>query len=468
MAYIPALDGVRGVAVLGVLLLHFRFSGVPGGGIGVDIFFVLSGFLITRVLLAGYARGDPLAIFYWHRFVRLFPALLFLCAIYLAFGLIFLDKNQTWLDLESSLSYAANWTRAFVDGAPQYLGHTWSTAIEEQFYLLWPALLLLILRATNKNFCTLATLSLLAVVFVWRHTLLADGASFDRIYNGSDTRCDGLLLGCILGLSDGHAWFAKIRRVAALAVPISLAATLALYALIPWSPTSAPLINAVAAVLVLGASEPDNKTRFAFLLNNPAICFIGRISYSLYLWHYPIGLFLYYHLRLPFWKSATIGIPASFFFAILSYYLVERSCLRLRDKPGRAKIAVLGQITASLAVLSFISGITYFSYSDVAQWLNPKPFTVLDYGPKSVVEGSPFNVQPNGDSMLWILTSVRPGPGTSASIEDRPVKAFLSSIGLAIVVPQDIIERAGTWHVQIASRSGAPLGQPFQLTIVPK
>jgi peptidoglycan/LPS O-acetylase OafA/YrhL len=210
MAYIPALDGVRGVAVLGVLLLHFRFSGVPGGGIGVDIFFVLSGFLITRVLLAGYARGDPLAIFYSHRFVRLFPALLFLCAIYLAFGLIFLDKNQTWLDLESSLSYAANWTRAFVDGAPQYLGHTWSTAIEEQFYLLWPALLLLTLRATNKNFCTLATLSLLAVVFVWRHTLLADGASFDRIYNGSDTRCDGLLLGCILGLSDGHAWFAKM------------------------------------------------------------------------------------------------------------------------------------------------------------------------------------------------------------------------------------------------------------------
>jgi peptidoglycan/LPS O-acetylase OafA/YrhL len=151
MAYIPALDGVRGVAVLGVLLLHFRFSGVPGGGIGVDIFFVLSGFLITRVLLAGYARGDPLAIFYWHRFVRLFPALLFLCAIYLAFGLIFLDKNQTWLDLESSLSYAANWTRAFVDGAPQYLGHTWSTAIEEQFYLLWPALLLRVRPVINVS-----------------------------------------------------------------------------------------------------------------------------------------------------------------------------------------------------------------------------------------------------------------------------------------------------------------------------
>ena len=132
---------------------------------------MLSGFLITRVLLAGHDLGQPLAIFYWHRFVRLFPALLVLCAIYLAFGLAFLDKNQTWMDLGSSMSYSANWTSAFVQGCP-YLGHTWSLAIEEQFYLLWPSLLLLTLKATNRYICALATLCLFVAVPVWRHTFL--------------------------------------------------------------------------------------------------------------------------------------------------------------------------------------------------------------------------------------------------------------------------------------------------------
>ena len=103
-----------------------------------------------------------------------------------------------------------------------------------------------------------------------------------------------------MGLLDGHPGFARIRQVAAFALPVSLAGTLALFALIPWSPQTALLINAVAAVLVLGASEPDNKNRFAFLLTNQPIRFIGRISYSLYLWHYPILMVLFYHLRLPF------------------------------------------------------------------------------------------------------------------------------------------------------------------------
>ncbi len=169
LGYMPALDGLRGVAILLVLTFH-TVTGFTGGFLEFDLFFVLSGYLITGILLREKTLDRAALLeFYRRRALRLLPALLLVCLVYLAFAFLFLpDRARALKDVGITLTSVANWTRAFNLGIPVHLGHTWSLAIEDQFYLLWPLALAALLRFGGARTAFMASLAAILACMLWR------------------------------------------------------------------------------------------------------------------------------------------------------------------------------------------------------------------------------------------------------------------------------------------------------------
>lgn len=200
----PALTGLRGGAVLLVMLFHADVPMLRGGYIGVDIFFVLSGFLISSLLIEEFHASGTINIkhFYIRRLLRLAPAVLLLLAIFSLLSFLFLSperSSRNLIDALIALTYMSNWARAFSIHPPDYLGHTWSLSIEEQFYIFWPLTLVLFLRLSPRlSHVAVLILAIALASAGLRIFLLAEGASFFRLYNGLDTRADALMIGCAL------------------------------------------------------------------------------------------------------------------------------------------------------------------------------------------------------------------------------------------------------------------------------
>jgi peptidoglycan/LPS O-acetylase OafA/YrhL len=369
LAYVPELDGLRGVAILLVVGFH---AGVPGFGIGgylgVDLFFVLSGYLITSVILREIemtGRFDVLA-FYARRSLRLFPALLLVC-VALALAAPFLSNTrQIVADEIATLGYIANWTRAFGSGSPMYLGHAWSLAIEEQFYLIWPALLLVALSFRRKIAPVWVAVALAASVAVWRGYLAFNGAVPDRLYNGTDTRLDGLFIGCALALflsADGVKSYYP-RQVPRAARVAALLVFAALIAFMPWNTKPAFVAGYIAASLCAAViifccvSEQDSGLRR--IMRIPALVYVGKISYSLYLWHYPIFLIIWLHWGQSDRRIAWASIPLAFAFSALTYHSVEARCRRVRDSMSPADARAFGAVALMASVSAIVGASVFF------------------------------------------------------------------------------------------------------------
>jgi peptidoglycan/LPS O-acetylase OafA/YrhL len=208
LSHIAALNGLRGIAILSVMFFHATLSGAggprPSGGfLGVDIFFVLSGFLITALLLREWQQNGSIALraFYARRALRLLPALFALMAVILLLPGVFYSSVRPWRDALITTAYATNWVRAF-GGEIGFFGHTWSLTIEEQFYVIWPLLLLALLklRVGRRGILFLVVVGI-AVPAVLRVDLWDGPMSVKRLYYGLDTRFDSLLLGVWLRCS---------------------------------------------------------------------------------------------------------------------------------------------------------------------------------------------------------------------------------------------------------------------------
>lgn len=318
----PALDGLRGIAVLLVIGQHTRHDWFPQGGTaGVILFFTLSGYLITRQLLT---KPQTLMHFYERRARRLVPALV---PVFVAAPLIYLATNDhergpgVGGELLAAATYTTDVARVFSgDGWTGILGHTWTLAVEEQFYLVWPLLLGLALR---RRVPLSATLFLgFALLTVWR--LVAVGEfSYERVYFGPDTNAFALVGGCLLATlerSGQYGWLFGSRPFAWGGLSVIF-----LVALVPAASEEAVLLlaipAAVAAVAVIGGAADRG------LLMLRPLRYAGRISYGWYLWH---GLLVFVTLDgqplTPGQRMATV--PVSFLLAALSWHLVERRWLR--------------------------------------------------------------------------------------------------------------------------------------------
>ena len=329
----PALDGVRGLAILLVLYDHVRLPGLGAAGpAGVTVFFCLSGFLITALLLQEHAARTAidLVAFYRRRALRLLPALVaflvVMTAVALALGV---PAGKSLADTVPVLLYVGNWVRAF-GGSLGTVGITWSLAVEEQFYLVWPVVVLALARFGRTPLLVVAALGSLYAVTA-RFVLWDGGAGLDRVYFGSDTQALGLLVGCALALVLHHG--RRLPRVPGRLLGVLLAGLLGCAALPGelgrWvvSPVLVPLVTAG----IIYAVATDSAPRW---LSSPALVLVGRRSYGMYLWHTLPVLVVLPGLReaVPAPVAVVLALAATWGLTLLSWRYVEQPFLRLKDR----------------------------------------------------------------------------------------------------------------------------------------
>lgn len=329
------LDGIRAFAVLAVVLFHTVGRWFPGGNVGVDIFFVLSGFLITRVLLAELDRTGRISLrdFYLRRSLRLLPAL-FALIILLTVAYCLLLRGQDRQEGLFSVLAAVTYTSSLLEATGHNLGslnHMWSLSVEEYFYLAWPVLLAVVSVKTRPH--RLLIVALIAVAAVGYRLIVAlVGWPLERIYYAADTRSEELVIGCLLALllahyslpvRDVHALGAGGLLVAFVVLPGSLTAPFYRYG------GSATLAIAAAVIIAVVAQRPDGPA--SRLLGAGPLVWTGQRSYGIYLWNLPLaaltGFFLPHGaLRTPVVLLLSIVVPA------LSYRTLEKPFLALKSR----------------------------------------------------------------------------------------------------------------------------------------
>jgi peptidoglycan/LPS O-acetylase OafA/YrhL len=310
--YIPAIDGLRAISVAAVLLYHLTLPWWPGGFLGVDLFFVISGYVITRLILDSIERSSALDLrkFYRSRIRRLFPALIFMVVTTTLF--IGVWAPETVRRFVSDLPYlftgVMNWALVAREqdyfstiGRPPLLQHTWSLAVEIQFYILWPLILLFVLRFFGKKripaFALLFALTSGTLLFLYSVKIDAESASsVSHVYFGTDTHSIGLFLGAALAVRwIPRNFSANIARGARTFIDgfgvIAFAGLLALFLFVdPNDPTlyriAFPLTAIFGCMALMSIVHP--ASRLARLMTRSPMLWIGERSYGIYLWHWVV------------------------------------------------------------------------------------------------------------------------------------------------------------------------------------
>ncbi len=345
--HLPALDGLRGAAIVAVLLFHAGH--LTGGWLGVDLFFVLSGFLITSLLLG--ERNDrgaiSLSAFWSRRARRLLPALLLLLmgiGIYAVIWAAPRELAQIRSDGLATLGYIANWHQ-IAQGhsywslfrAPSPLEHTWSLGIEEQFYLVWPLLVVGVLAWRRSNGAVLVA-SVVGVLasFGAMVVLYAPGSDPQRVYLGTDTRASSVLLGAGLaalvamgGWTQRRTHRIAIETLGVVGVGFLAWAWLHLSGTMPAVYEGLLLACSLAAVCVIAAAAHPDGGPVARALSFRPLCALGVISYGVYLWHWPVYLVVdSKRVGVNGWMLTGARVAITLAFALVSYVLVERPIRR--------------------------------------------------------------------------------------------------------------------------------------------
>lgn len=357
MNYKPAIDGIRALAVLMVIGFHSATPGAAGGYLGVDVFFVLSGFLITTLLLDELEKTGDLNVhqFYLRRFLRLTPALLLMLGAYLILAPLAWPSMALHTDVRDvliSTFYLSDYASAFWS-LPRYLRHTWSLSVEQHYYVLWPLLLLVLTKRFNRTQLAVALSALYVVFMGWRiYCDLQGDTGYMHSYYRFDTRLSGLTAGSLMAALMGNLRRPAVPQRANLAAM----AGLAVIALCSWRfhvESSSAMIFGISAVEIstLSLIYVAVKVEGSFVqraLAHPLPAFIGKMSYGIYLWHYPI--FVYLWDRYPWYVILIGGGTVSLMLATVSYYTIERFARRYARtlKASAASPTVRGPEVASM------------------------------------------------------------------------------------------------------------------------
>jgi peptidoglycan/LPS O-acetylase OafA/YrhL len=353
IGFVPAFDGLRGVAVLLIVVIHvtgsfipdMRAHFLPGGFLGVDIFFVLSGFLITSILLREFERTARIRLgrFYLGRVLRLLPALAVFLVVQAWWATsIGVPGNREWPAVFQGLTYLSNWRVPFLEvpggilGLPPALGQLWSLAVEEQFYLVWPLIILGCLVVFRRRVVTLwITAGLIVLIALHRAVDFGPGSIWLTLYARTDYRADTLLIGALAAQLWVGGWLPskRVLRVAAwigvgvvgIGVAFAQDTGSALYL------GGYTVVGVAVAAVLLAIVDTDwSGSR---LLSVRPLCVIGMVSYGFYIWH-PLAFAIigYYGTAWSTWAKVGMGLALASAMTTLSWYLVERPFLLLKDR----------------------------------------------------------------------------------------------------------------------------------------
>jgi len=393
LPYLPGLDGLRALAVMAVLIYHADARWLPGGFLGVDVFFVISGYLITSLLLSEFNSRGRIDVprFWLRRARRLLPAVIVLIACVLTFAVLFLPDEVAGLrgDAAASAAYVSNWYLIFSHksyfeavGRPSLLRHLWSLAVEEQFYLLWPLLLAGLLALMRPRRAMAVVLTGVVASTALMAALFEPGTDPSRVYYGTDTRAAALLIGAALAfvLVPDHVRATAVvadevtgtdsrHPHSVLVDAVGLAALGGLTAFFVLTHEASPflyrggflLLALTAAALIAVCVHPRARLLPALFSLAP-LRWMGLRSYGIYLWHWPVFMLTRPGLDLVLAGISLMGlrIAATFALAEASYRFVEtpirggaleRSLRSLRDTRGPRRRWLSVRWAAAIAAL---------------------------------------------------------------------------------------------------------------------
>lgn len=344
---LAALDGYRGLFVVLVLLYHFGVTALVGGWVGINHFFAFSGYLITRLLISERAKTGRINVlaFYRRRAERLVPALVVLCTAILVSGIFAgsANRHRDAGDVLASLFFVQNWRLVNQDdayfeqvGNPSPLRHAWTLGVEEQFYLLVPALVILLfavaLRSRGGRFAILAALTIASTV--WTAHLANAGVDFSRLYYGTDTRAQALLVGAATAVLLGRDHRGRLGRrpslevtqiIGVLGLLISVSAFFVVGPRSTWLFTGGGMLFFAIGAAMMGLTATDPRPMVINRIASwPPAVLLGQMTYGLYLYHWPIQLWLSPLLDgLPLAVSATLKLAVTVGVAFVSFRWLE-------------------------------------------------------------------------------------------------------------------------------------------------
>jgi peptidoglycan/LPS O-acetylase OafA/YrhL len=473
MGYLPGLDGIRALAVIGVLLYHADLAWIPGGFLGVDVFFVLSGFLITSLILEEFDRSGRIDFgrFYLGRARRLLPPLvLVLAAVAVAAAFFFRDAAaQVRADTIASIFYVNNWWYIVAEssyfefiGRPPLLKHLWSLAVEEQFYLVWPAIAFLIVRRAGRRGVRIVAIVLAVLSTAWMITLsvrngFPEYADPSRAYFGTDSHAMGLLVGAALAT----AWrpgrlkadlTAGARRLITGAGLIALLGVVWFFVFVgeftPWMYRSGGFLVLAVVVALLIAMATHPASPLGGWLGTQPWRYIGQRSYGLYLWHWPIFMVTRPQLDVPLdgLPLLTLRLALTFGIAELSFRFVEMPIRRgaidrwvkawrasrgaERSRHTRRGVTVLASALAGVILVGY--ALSTAPAQSVEEGLAPDVAQAL-----GIADGGPTEVTLDDAEVAPNLTaSPSPGPADAAkdAVPTPNPNGNLSAIGDSVML----------------------------------
>ena len=379
LPYIPGLDGLRALAVIAVIAYHSEIESVPGGFLGVEIFFVISGYLITALLLEEFNSNQRIDLkqFWARRARRLLPALFLYVAgsIALAYTMAE-DVIPTKGEIISTLGYVYNWFGIFqeisytdVFERKNFFHHLWSLAVEEQFYLLWPVLVLCLQKYLSKR-VTIILISLgiaTSTVLMW--VMYQPFEDPLRLYYGTDTRASALLIGALLAYM-WRPWNAQDTKLYALAKKILFPVGFGAVVVLIWAnmyytllmPDSEQLFRGgflltsiITAIVLASIVTPGSKLNN--VLGFAPLVWIGKRSYGLYLWHWPVFQLTRERVDVDIngWELFAVRMFVTLILVEISYQYIERPIRERRVSSELSKFKKLGELKSHLLKLAFLT-----------------------------------------------------------------------------------------------------------------
>ncbi len=454
--HLPGLDGLRAISVVAVVLYHLDNDHMVGGYLGVEVFFVVSGYLITSLLLTERdERGHvDLAQFWVRRARRLLPAIIALVVAVCVYGLLVARDDVAGFrgDALASLLYVQNWWAIAGDqsyfagfGRPSPLRHVWSLAIEDQVYLFWPIVVAVVMHRLGGRRRLLAATGAAIIVSVALMASFADVTDLDRAYYGTDTRAFGFLAGAVLAMVWRPGLSLTERRVRMPLVGFDVAAALALVALV-WQfeyrsefdsftfPWGFVWIDGLTVVAIMTVSTAGSIV--ARLLGVGPLVAIGKRSYSIYLWHWPVFVFLRPGEELPLDGPAAdvVRVVIALALSELSYRRIEQP---FRD--GHAKAWLRGCVARLMdadrlgAGVGAVFGVLALLFGLVAvQSGSPGDGLEAQFRDAVEAQGSDVDdllaeedVLPSTSAVPLTVTTVAPGTPVASTTTTTPIPAVL-------------------------------------------